>query len=204
MPDTTAPASGCDTPSSGGRTPAPDVVVVTHDNRRALFYRDLLQGKVALIHFMPPGEDADRSIEHLSAVPPLLGDRLGRQVFLYSIATQPEQRRVLARLATAYRIPQGWFLLTGELPKIAALHQYFFAAGVAHTEDGTEHCSTGLLRYGNEAAGIWGTMPLCAAPEWIAERLSWVAAREAPVGPPRRRGPMPLMSARSANEEYRG
>ena len=56
----------------------------------------------------------------------------------------------------------------------------------------TQDCSLGLIQYGNEAIGLWGSVPSKASPEWIVERLSWLTPRQRSVGPPKRRGPAPM------------
>ena len=53
----------------------------------------------------------------------------------------------------------------------------------------------GLLRYGNAAVGLWGSVPAQADPEWIAERLSWVQPRAA--GRPARPGAAARVRSRS-------
>src|SRR2546430_6940505 len=68
----------------------PNVVVVTHENRRALFYDDLLRGKTVMIHFFSTrDEGAVKLAGSLAKVQPYLGARLGRDVFLYSVTTDP-------------------------------------------------------------------------------------------------------------------
>jgi hypothetical protein len=57
-----------------------------------------------------------------------------------------------------------------------------------------------MIRYGNEAVGLWGTVPTGARPEWIAQRVSWVESRPVPTGPFKRRGPFPRPTAANQGE----
>jgi hypothetical protein len=177
----------------------PNVVVTTHENRRALFYDDLLRGKRVLINFMSTQGEPDTHItENLARVQAHLGDRLGRDIFMYSITTDPVHDRpaVLEAFAARHQVRPGWLLLTGEPSAIEMLRDRLFAGGTPHVHDSShEDCSLGMVRYGNEAVGLWGTAPASADPEWIARRISWVESRPAPSGEFKRRGPAPLVSA---------
>jgi protein SCO1/2 len=179
----------------------PNVVVQTHEGRRALFYNDLLRGKTVLVNCMSvAGESLHRSTANLVKVQRLLGGRAGRDVFLYSITAEPEcdTPRALAAFAEEQGVGPGWLLLTGKPDVIRALRERLFADRAARGHgDGHAHgparedCSLGLVRYGNEAVGLWGAVPTRAEPEWVVRRLSWVESRKAPAGQFERRGPTP-------------
>lgn len=173
----------------------PNAVLVTHERQRVLFYDDLLAGKIVLVTFMSiAGEARTRVTENLSRVQPYLGDRLGRDVFMYSLTTDPENDSpdALRAFAKRHGARPGWLFLTGAPGDLAELRGRFFhdAGHRGHSHPG-EDCSLGLVRYGNEAAGIWGGVPGRAEPEWIARRLDWVTPKKAAAGTPRRRGPVP-------------
>src|SRR2546423_1707320 len=69
----------------------PNVVVVTHEGRRALFYNDLLRGKTVLVNCMSIANESVYPVtENLARVQRLLGERAGREVFMYSITVDPE------------------------------------------------------------------------------------------------------------------
>jgi protein SCO1/2 len=175
----------------------PNVVVHTHEGRRALFYNDLLRGKAVLVNCMSiAGESLHHSTANLVKVQRLLGSRAGRDVFLYSITVEPERDtpRALATFAEAQGVGPGWLFLTGKPDVMHALRERFFAdhAMRNHTRGhgpAREDCSLGLVRYGNEAVGLWGAVPAQTEPEWIVRRLSWVESRRPPAGPFKRRGP---------------
>ena len=182
----------------------PDVVVVTHDGRRARFWTDLVRGKTVLLHFVSAsGDDARSVVASLARVQALLGERMGREVFFYSLAADPERDtpQALRRLAEAHGAGPGWLFLTGEPAAIELLRARLFvhdpgsADHAGHGAAEPQDCSRGLLRYGNAAAGLWGSVPARTDPAWIAERIAWLAPREPAAGPPRRRGPLPLTLA---------
>ncbi len=172
----------------------PNVVVSTHEGRKALFYDDLLRGKLVLINCMSVTSEATYPVtENLVKVQQLLGDRVGRNVFLYSLTLEPESDTlpVLQAFAKRYGVKPGWLFLTGEPVLIDGLRGRLFAQGHGHDHSAgpVQDCSRGLIRYGNEALGLWGSVPARTEPEEIVKRLSWVEARVLPSGPSRRKGP---------------
>jgi protein SCO1/2 len=198
----------CERPRNGPYSSYfPNVVVVTHEGRRALFYNDLLRGKTVLVNCMSIANDAAYPVtENLARVQRVLGERAGRDVFIYSITVDPERDtpRALAEFAERHGVGPGWLFLTGTSETIDTLRGRLFAdaGGHAHHKGHAQDCSMGLVRYGNEAVGVWGSVPAKTDADWIVRRLSWVTPREhAPraVAPAeqasvtfRRRGPSPV------------
>ena len=175
----------------------PNVVLTSHEGERALFYDDLLLGKTVLIHCMSIAGDADYPvIRNVARVQPYLGERLGRDVFIYSLSVDPrhDTPRRLADLARERGAQPGWRFLTGEPADVEAVRGRLFAQNPGlhrHGAHAAHDCSVGLMKYGNEAVGVWGSVPAKASPEWIARRLSWVAPRDRPARTFRRGGPHP-------------
>jgi protein SCO1/2 len=194
----------------------PNVVVHTHDGRKALFYRDLLRGRTVLVNCVSVRNDAVYPVTaNLARVQRLLGERLGRDVFMYSLGVDPEHDTPPALRAFAERhgAEDGWLFLYARPEDVEVVRGSLFAAhGGAHARQHggahgshaappVEDCSMGLIRYGNEAVGLWGSVPAKADPEWIAKRVSWVATRSAaahPAGPTafRRKGPPAVAPAK--------
>lgn len=189
-------------PSGCGLAPQyfPNVAVLTHTGRRARFYEDLIRGRIVLIHFLSDvAAEHDAVSENLARAQALLGDRMGRDIFFYSIATDAERDtpRRLRELAERHGAGPGWIFLTGEPGDLETLKGRFFVHdAAAHTHGGpVEDCARGLLRYGNAAVDLWGSVPAQSDPRWIAERLLWVQPSRQAEGGPRRRGPLPRTAA---------
>lgn len=166
----------------------PNVVVYTHENRKALFHDDLLLGKKVLISSVSTRDESSHAVmERLSKVQDLFGKRLGRHVFIYSITSDPENDtpKILRSVAERYGAKDGWLFLTGEPAGIRLLRDRLF-------RQAGHDCSMSLLRYGNASAGLWGGILATALPESIAQRLSWIEEGEPISGHPRRRGPAAL------------
>lgn len=189
----------CDCIRPGGGPYAeyfPNVVVHTHDGRKALFYHDLLRGKTVLVNCMSLKNEAVYSVTtNLVEVQRLLGERLGRDVFIYSLTVDPENDRphVLRAFAEKHGIRPGWLFLSGQTDDMQLLRSRLFAHDATHQHGATvvRDCSMGLVRYGNEAVGLWGSVPAKSEPEWIVKRLSWVESHTLapPVSTFKRRGP---------------
>jgi protein SCO1/2 len=193
--------AGCISPANGPNSEYfPNVLVVTHENRKALFYDDLVRGKTVLINFISLKDElAYRHAQNLRKVQHYIGPRMGRDVFMYSITVDPQNDtpEKLERFAGRHDAQPGWLFLTGAPDAIQRIKNSLFAQGPVHNHDGgaMDDCSKSMIRYGNEAVGLWGTVPSSTSPEWIAQRVSWVKSRPQPTGPFKRRGPAPRPTA---------
>jgi len=130
---------------------------------------------------------------NLAKVQRLLRDRLGRDLFMYSITTDPEHDtpRVLKAFAERLGAGPGWMFLTGEPAGIHVLRNRLFTSGDSHDHGArsAQDCSLAMIRYGNEAVGLWGSVPTKMDPELIAMRLSWIRPEQPATGRPKRAGP---------------
>jgi protein SCO1/2 len=178
----------------------PNVVVQTHEGKRALFYNDLLRGKTVLVHCMSIADETRRpAMASLRDVHCLLGERAGRDVFLYSLTVDPQRDtpRALAAFAERQEAGPGWLFITGRPDAMQSLRgRLFLDAAGGHAHAGAEgDCSLRMVRYGNEAVGLWGTVPLQSDPRAIVERIAWVTAQAATHGAAKRGGPSPQRMA---------
>lgn len=103
----------------------PDVQVVDQNGRKQQFYTDLVQGKTVVINLvfttckgMCPLLGAN-----FSKLQTVLGDRLGKDVFLISVSTDPEtdSPEKLKAWGDKFKAKNGWTLVTGEKEKLDSL-----------------------------------------------------------------------------------
>ncbi len=177
----------------------PNILVVTHQGQTARFY-ELIQQRIVLVNCVAARNEASgSSLDSLAKAQSLIGEELGRRIFIYSITTEPEHDTPasLRGLAEKYGARDGWLFLTGNPAGLRILRRRLF------TYAGGQDCSMHLIRYGNEAAGIWGGVMAPAKPEMLVQRLSWITPGEAPSGSPKRGGPPPLPEALAALEKGR-
>jgi protein SCO1/2 len=156
----------------------PNVTLTTHDGKKVKFYDDLLKDKIVIINFMYvkcdgkcPGTTAN-----LVQVQKLLGDRVGKDIFIYSITLKPEEDtpKTLAAYAKAYKVGRGWKFLTGDPKDIELLRQKlgFIDRDPARDADKSNHI--GMLRWGNEPHTLWAGCPASLAPGKIVKEISLV------------------------------
>jgi protein SCO1 len=96
----------------------PNVVLTTHEGEEVRFFDDLLRDKVVVVNFIYTScpDTCPMETARLLEVARLLGDRLGDDVFFYSVTVDPETDtpEVLGDFAANWRIPEGWKFLTGD------------------------------------------------------------------------------------------
>jgi protein SCO1/2 len=164
----------------------PNIVLTTHEGRKVRFYDDLIKDKIVVINFMYvkcdgvcPGITAN-----LTKVQELLGNRLGRDIFMYSFTLKPEEDspRVLRRYAEAYHVKKGWTFLTGKPADMELLRRKLGFTDPDPKLDADKSNHIGNVRYGNEPLQRWGSCPGMSRASWIAESISWVDWPEAAKG----------------------
>src|SRR5918999_920504 len=100
----------------------PNVVLTTHDGTQVRFFDDLIKGKIVAINLIYTSCQYACPLEtaRLAQVYRLLGDRMGRDVFFYSITIDPEHDTpaVLKEYAKKYGAGPGWTFLTGNAADI--------------------------------------------------------------------------------------
>ena len=158
----------------------PNVPLVTHQGTKVRFYDDLLKGRTVLVNFFYihclDGQ-CPLQTANLKRVHALLGDRVGREVFMYSVTLQPEVDRpaLLRQYVEAFGIGPGWQFLTGRPADVERLRRKLGFADPDPKVDRDKSNHTGVVRYGNEAKSLWGGCPALAEPEVIVRAVSWVA-----------------------------
>jgi protein SCO1/2 len=167
----------------------PNVVLTTHEGKRVRFYDDLVKDKIVLINFMYvkcegtcPGTTAN-----LAKVQKLLGPRVGRDIFMYSITLKPEEDtpQTLNRYAKAYKAGPGWQFLTGAPKDVELLRRKLGFIDRDPARDAVKSNHIGMLRWGNEPLTLWAGCPGLLAPDKIVKELGlvdWPTARAAEGG----------------------
>lgn len=167
----------------------PNVTLTTHDGKKVKFYDDLLKDKIVIINFMYircqgtcPGTTAN-----LVKVQKLLGDRVGKDIFMYSITLKPEEdsAKDLAAYAQAYKVGPGWKFLTGDPKDIELLRQKLGFIDRDPVRDANKSNHIGMLRWGNEPHTLWAGCPALLVPGKIVKEISlvdWPAPAEVQRG----------------------
>src|SRR5262245_43175607 len=156
----------------------PNVVLTTHDGKKVRFYDDLIKDKIVVINFMYADcEGVCLGITaNLGKVQRELGERVGRDIFMYSITLKPEHDTpdVLNKYAQMHRAKPGWLFLTGDPKDIELLRRKLGFTNPDPKLDADVSQHIGNIRYGNEALQQWAACPGQAHASWIVESILWV------------------------------
>ena len=157
----------------------PDVEVLDQTGRRHRFYSDLVRDRVVLVNFFFTGcaETCPLVTQNLREVQDLLGERMGRDIFMYSISLQPELETpaILQDYADQWEVRPGWRFLTGRPQDIERLRR---ATGFASSDpeyDRVKDNHTGMLRYGNDRLDRWAGTASLGRPAWIVKAVTALA-----------------------------
>jgi protein SCO1/2 len=156
----------------------PNVILRTHQNKKVRFYDDLIKDKIVTINFMYAHCEGfcPAITSNLVKVQKLLGPRVGRDIFMYSITLKPEEDTpsALRKYAQMHGAEPGWVFLTGQPGDIELLRRKLGFTDPDPIVDADKSNHIGNVRYGNEALQLWAACPGLAKPEWIVESISWV------------------------------
>jgi protein SCO1 len=156
----------------------PNVSLITHEGKRVLFYDDLVKGKVVSLNFFYAkcDEICPLVMANLAKVQKILGDQVGKDIFMYSFTLKPEEDTVdvLREHHKMYGARPGWTFLTGKPDEMETLRR---AVGFTYPDpkidkDKTEHI--GNIRFGNEPLMLWSACPGMAHAQWVAETLEFI------------------------------
>ena len=140
-----------------GENHFPNVELITQDGKKVHFYDDLVKGKVVAIDLIYTTCKYNCPLEtaRLVQLQKLLGDRMGKDIFFYSITIDPEHDtpEVLKEYTAKYHIGPGWTFLTGKAADIKLLSHRLGLDSIPNANDPDGH--TPSLLIGNEATGIW-------------------------------------------------
>jgi protein SCO1/2 len=155
----------------------PDVELITHEGRRLHFYQDLVKDKKVVLNFMY-AECQGICVPvtaNLVKVQRMLGDRVGRDIFFYSITLKPSEDSPndLKHYAHMHGVERGWLFLTGEVENVELLRRSLGFAYADPAEDADKSNHIGMLRHGVEATMRWGAVPALANPEHILRTILW-------------------------------
>jgi len=164
-------------PSSQGAAKFTNAVLRTHNNEEVRFYDDLIRGKQVVINMM--------YAECHGACPLVttvlkrtyrdLKDRMGKDLFFYSISVKPQDDtpaalKHYAKMRNA-DLP-GWYFLTGDSYDIETIRFRLFNMGHPGIDlDFAMH--SGTLRIINDATNYWGHAGAFASQKNIMDRIAW-------------------------------
>lgn len=168
-----------------GASHFPNVELVTHDGRKVRLYDDLLKGKTVAVNtfFADCGDVCPLSTAKMLELKKLLGDRVGKDVFFYSISVDPDNDtpEALKAYAERFHTGPGWVFLTGKGEDVRLAIRKLGLGTVQATSPRDSHSTT--LMVGHEPTGQWMKNSTTDNPRFVAAMmrgfLGWGANPEA-------------------------
>jgi protein SCO1/2 len=135
----------------------PNVLLTTQDGTKVHFYDDVLKGKIVVIDLIYTHcvDACPLETARLAQVQKMLGDRVGKDIFFYSISIDPDRDtpKVLKAYAEKYHVGAGWTFLTGKKSDIDLISKKLGLYSEPDPNDRDGHTPSVLI--GNEPSGQW-------------------------------------------------
>lgn len=155
-----------------GKVPIPDLDVRDQAGRKLRFYSDLIKDKVVVLSFFYTSctYSCTTQGQTFSKLQSLLGDRLGKSVFLISVTTDPAKDgpAQLKSWGKHYNVQTGWTLVTGkesDLNKLLLPFTGTRAGGGMHLPS---------IFVGNDRTGLWTSAAGVFEPETVLNAVDFV------------------------------
>ncbi|HKR11658.1 MAG TPA: SCO family protein [Pyrinomonadaceae bacterium] len=161
----------------GAKLTIPDLVLLDQEGRKVRFYSDLIKDKVVVLSFFYTSCDYSCLMQGrtFSKLQSLLGERLGKSVFLISVTTDPvkDNPQQLKAWATRHRVEPGWTLVTGEEAEMSKLLGPFTGDGAGSAT----HLPSTFI--GNDKTGLWTSATGVFAAEDLLRVINYIARDDA-------------------------
>jgi protein SCO1/2 len=152
----------------------PNVELTTQDGVKVRFYDDLLKGKTVAINVMWTHciDACPLETARLLQVKRLLGDRVGRDIFFYSISIDPKRDTpaVLKAYAEKFGTGPGWLFLTGKMKDINMIRKKLGLSSTNDAKSRDGHAPT--LAVGDVASGQWMRNSAVDNPRFLATKIN--------------------------------
>lgn len=141
----------------------PQVAVTDQNKHKSWFYEELIHDKLVLVNFTSvKGEKHYPIVKNMVKVQNMIGDRLGKDVFIYTISTDPHHDTPESLKELADEHGAKWQFLTGSPDDVRSILNGFGIRGKIN----------GLSWVGNEKTGRWMTKASQQHPLYIAEAVA--------------------------------
>lgn len=156
----------------------PNVLLRTHEDKEVRFYDDLIKGRQAIINMMYANckGACPEVTATLVKVHKHYKDRMGKDLFMYSITLKPEQDdpaalKKFAEMHGAANLP-GWTFLTGDPFDIETIRFKLFRVNHIHFDLDLDF-HTSKLRIVNDATNTWTHANPYNSMFTILQHISW-------------------------------
>ncbi|MFT5161893.1 MAG: protein SCO1/2, partial [Alteromonadaceae bacterium] len=174
-------ADGLAAKSRWGADYFPNPTLITDDGKEVKFFDDLIKDKVVAINFIYTTcpDTCPLETAQLAQVQKIMGDRIGKDVHIYSITIDPEvdTPEVLKRYKAKFGAK--WQFLTGDKEEIINIRRKLGLYIEEIQDDSNNHNVSMII--GNQATGQWMKRSPFENPHVLAEQLgNWLQGWKAP------------------------
>lgn len=152
-----------------------NAILLTHEGKAVRFYDDVLKGKLVVINMMYSTctGTCPANTANMKTVQDALGDRVGRDIFMYSLSLRPafDSPADLSAYVRKYGIKPGWTFLTGKPGEMEIIRRRlgFYDSDPVVDADLSRH--TGMARIGKVAADRWCMVPTLSSTRQIVSTI---------------------------------
>jgi protein SCO1 len=155
----------------------PNVMLTNQDGEQVEFYNDLIKDKFVVINMMYAQCSegvCPITTYNMRRVQMALGERVGRDIHMYSITLLPDfdTPKVLKKYALDHKAGPGWQFLTGKFADIEIIRKKlgFYDLDPVVDADRTQHA--GVVRIGHDAYDKWMMAPALGSHETILQVIN--------------------------------
>ena len=152
----------------------PNVPLITQDGKTVRFYDDLLKGKSVVVNviYTRCRDRCPLETAKLAQVQRMLADRMGKDIFFYSISIDPEfdTPAVLKAYAEKFHVGSGWLFLTGKREDITLVQKKLGLYSRTDVVNPDGHLPS--LMIGNEPSAQWMLNSAVDNPRFLAATIN--------------------------------
>jgi copper(I)-binding protein/cytochrome oxidase Cu insertion factor (SCO1/SenC/PrrC family) len=159
----------------------PNVALVTDEGKTVRFFDDMIKGKVVSINFIYTScpDSCPLETAQLVRVQNILGDRMGKEIFFYSISVDPENDTPEVLKEYKERFGANWTFLTGKDADIIEIRRKL-GLYIEEIQDGSNNHNVNMI-IGNQATDRWMKRSPFENPHVLADQLgNWLTGWKAP------------------------
>ena len=151
----------------------PNVVLTDQHGQKVRLYEDLLKGKSIAVNtfFAGCGEVCPLGTAKMLELKKIFGDRVGREIFFYSISIDPfnDTPAALKAYADRFDVGAGWLFLTGDEKDIQVVTRKLGLGALQAMSSRDRHSTT--LMVGHEPSGQWMKHSAMDNPQFLAASI---------------------------------
>ena len=151
----------------------PNVVLTTQHGDKVRLYDDLLKGKSVAVNtfFSGCGDVCPLGTAKMLELQKLFGERVGKDIFFYSISIDPihDTPQALKAYADRFNVGPGWLFLTGSEKDVQLVTKTLGLGTLQATAPRDNHSTT--LMVGNEPSGQWMKNSVTDNPRFVAASI---------------------------------